>query len=66
MTADQREAADTGACPECGAPWSGTWCESCGRFKPCSHCGMRTDVGGRCPRCGRSIFDDLDESDQRP
>lgn len=61
MTDDQRSEVPERACPECGAPWSGAWCESCGLFKPCSRCGTRTEVGGRCPKCGRSIFEDLEQ-----
>jgi hypothetical protein len=51
--------ADEGYCSECGAPWKGRWCESCGLYKPCARCGARTELGGRCPKCGASIFDDL-------
>ncbi len=45
-------------CAECGNPWTGTWCEACGLFKPCAHCGTRTQRGGGCPKCGASIFDE--------
>ena len=46
-------------CSECGALWTDDWCYACGLYKPCTACGARTEVGGRCPACGVSIFEDL-------